>query len=145
MLRSIRCKACGELFNPHSKKQSYYSFECRYSAPAVYRFIAPDGRSYVGAVHGIRDRARHRIYRSNSRLLTAFEQYRPESFTFEVLERLPYRCSERELRKAEQKHIDRLRSCDPGMGFNIMSAVDGRPDPRGLEQHKAKTGDIEPA
>jgi hypothetical protein len=92
-------------------------------APAVYRFVSPDGRSYVGSVSDYRNRAANGIYRSNERLEAAFEQYPPESFVFEILERLSPGCSERELRKAEQRHINRLRSWKPESGFNMYPAI----------------------
>lgn len=88
-------------------------------APAVYRFICPDGRSYVGAVANERDRAKYGINRRNKLLDEAFERYPPEAWTYEVLERLWPGCSEQELRRAEQRHIDRLRTLDPEHGFNM--------------------------
>ncbi len=57
----ISCKACGQSFKPYNPMHV-----C----------------SYVGAVHCIRGRAKLGIYRSNARLIAAFEQYPPESFTF---------------------------------------------------------------
>lgn len=90
------------------------------SAPAVYRFICPDGRSYVGSVRN--GHSRTRIARSNSRLASAFKQYPLERWTYEVLERLPRGCSKLDLRAAEQRHIDRLRSWAPDAGFNINVA-----------------------
>jgi hypothetical protein len=117
------CKVCGRSFEA-SPRRRICSPECRNGrAPAVYRFVCPDGRSYVGAVGDSRNRAKQKIARSNSRLLTAFEQYPPETWTYEVLERLPLGCSKRDLREAEQRHIDRLRSWAPDVGFNIVSAV----------------------
>jgi hypothetical protein len=102
----------------------YCSDECRDAAraPAVYRFVSPDGRSYVGGVKDCRNRAKG-LQRSNARLLAAFEQHPPETFVYEVLEHLPPRSSERELREAEQRHIDRLRSWSPETGFNIHPAI----------------------
>jgi hypothetical protein len=55
------------------------------------------------------------------------------------LERLPPGCSRRTLREAEQRHIDRLRSWAPDLGFNIVPAVyegDG-PSQRTGRQFKA--------
>jgi hypothetical protein len=75
--------------------------------PAVYRFVCPDGRSYVGAAGNCRKRGR--INRSNARLRAAFELHPPETWTFEVLERLPPGCFTEALREAEQHHIDRTR------------------------------------
>ena len=118
------CKACGLTFNPYHGAL-YCSAECRNGAraPAVYRFICPDGRSYVGAVKDCRRRAERGIRRSNTRLLAAFKKHPPETFAYEVLEQLRPGCSERELREAEQRHIDRLRSWSPRAGFNIVPAV----------------------
>jgi hypothetical protein len=118
------CKACGLTFDPYHGAL-YCSDECRGSAraPAVYRFVCPDGRSYVGSVKDCRNRADNGLRRSNSRLLDAFEHYPPESFAYEALEQLRPGCSERDLREAEQRHIDRLRSWDSACGFNIVPAV----------------------
>jgi hypothetical protein len=88
-------------------------------APGVYRFICPDGRSYVGAVKNCRKRAKKGIARLNHRLAAAFEQYPPKDWTFEILEWLKPGCSNDQLRKAEQRHIDRLQSWLPDVGFNI--------------------------
>jgi len=85
----------------------------------VYRFIAPDGRSYVGAVRDGRNRAKHGIARTNQRLEEAFRQYPPETFRSEILEEVPGWPSRDELAKAEQRHINRLRSWDPKYGFNM--------------------------
>jgi len=89
------CKSCARPFaSMYGRK--YCSDECRRAkAPAVYRFISPDGRSYVGAVFDCRKRANNGIARSNPRLKAAFKQYPPETFTFEVLERLPRGCLDR--------------------------------------------------
>ena len=121
----ISCKACGRIFGPYHGA-IYCSPECRNSAkaPAVYRFICPDGRSYVGAVKDCRKRGEKGIQRSNGRLLTAFKKHPLKTFIYEVLERLPRGCSEQELREAEQRHIDRLRSWDSACGFNILPAIE---------------------
>jgi hypothetical protein len=87
----------------------------------VYRFVRPDGRSYVGAVGD--SRRRGSIQRPNVRLLAAFELHPPETWAFEVLERLPPGCSIPALREAEQRHIDRLRSWLPEFGINMAPAV----------------------
>lgn len=117
MSSKLTCKVCGKPFDPYNRRQLYCSPKCRDGNPSVYRFVSPDGRSYVGAVRDISKRADHGIKRSNSRPLAAFEQHPPESFAFEVLEQLPYGCSDLELHKAEQRHIDRLRSYEPEMGL----------------------------
>jgi hypothetical protein len=94
----------------------------RRPAPAVYRYICPDGRAYVGHTgnHHIRDR--HGLSRSNPWIAKAIEQYPLEKWTFEVLEELPPGCPKETLRRAEQKHIERLRSFLPEHGFNIHPA-----------------------
>lgn len=110
--------SCYQEFDLHHGRK-YCSWECgvtRARAPAVYRFVSPDGRSYVGSVKDCRTRAKSGIRRSNSRLKAAYEQYPPGS-------------SELALRKAEQKHINRLRSWSPECGFNILTAVKGRRGP----------------
>jgi len=87
--------------------------------PVVYRFICPDGRSYVGAVAD--GRGRHqRLGRMNSRIAAA--QAPADSWRFEILERLRPGCSRAELRAAEQRHVDRLMSWLPEHGFNIAPA-----------------------
>jgi hypothetical protein len=117
------CCACRRVFD-FSNGQSKFCPECQLAKfPIVYRFICPDGRSYVGSVADGRNRISCGISRSNSRLLAAFEQYPPESWVYEILEQLPPGCSERKLRNAEQRHIDRLRSWDPAVGFNMQPAV----------------------
>jgi hypothetical protein len=70
----------------------------------------------MSAASDCRTRAKSGIRRSNSRLKAAYEQYPPGS-------------SELALRKAEQKHINRLRSWSPECGFNILTAVKGRRGP----------------
>jgi hypothetical protein len=119
-----RCSACGRAFGPPYGMREYCSPECRLAKfPIVYRFICPDGRSYVGAVADGRYRGDRGIARLNSLLLDAFEQYPPESWSYEVLERLTPGCSWRDRREAEQRHIDRLRSWDPAFGFNMQPAT----------------------
>ena len=93
------CKACARMFTRgqiycteacrykfHLRVQVYCSDDCRFGAPApaVYRFVCPDGRSYVGSVKDYRNRAKKGLRRSNSRLIAAFEKYPPE-FVYEVL------------------------------------------------------------
>jgi hypothetical protein len=129
-----RCKACKQQFNSYDRLQ-FCSPECRAArAPAVYRFICPDGRSYVGSQKDCRKRANEGIQRHNTRLLAAFEKHPPETFVYEVLEYLPPGCTETMLRTAEQKHINRLRSWDSESGFNIVTAVKGGDGPA---QHAA--------
>jgi hypothetical protein len=122
MSEIINCKACGEPCASLAHNRLYCD-QCQCAkAPAVYRFVCPDDRSYVGAVSDIRRRADHGIQRSNTRLRLAFEQYPPETWRYEVLELLPPGCSKRKLHAAEQRHINRLRSCEPDSGFNVAPA-----------------------
>src|SRR6476620_9918210 len=121
-MKVIDCKACGRPC-ASSAPNRLYCDQCQCAkAPAVYRFVCPDGRSYVGAVSDIRRRADHGIQRSNTRLRLAFEQYPPETWRYEVLELLPPGCSKRKLHAAEQRHINRLHSCEPDSGFNVVPA-----------------------
>jgi hypothetical protein len=119
------CKACNcPLDAAAHRLRRYCSDDCRKRpAPAVYRFVCPDGRSYIGSASNSRTRFTYGIARSNSRLVRAYEQYSPETWTCEVLERLPPGCSTRDLRKAEQRHIDRLRAWSPDAGFNLAPAI----------------------
>jgi hypothetical protein len=84
--------------------------------------VCPDGRAYVGAVNNIRDRA-DKIGRSNLRMVDALKQYPPEMWAFEVPEQPQPGCSLRDLRIAEQRQMDRLRSWMPEHGFNMAPAV----------------------
>lgn len=92
-------------------------------APGVYRFICPDGRSYIGSASDCRRRDQSGLARSNSRLREAFEQWPPEQWRYVLLQRLPPACSRRELRAAEQRHIERLETWTHKGGFNMVPAV----------------------
>jgi hypothetical protein len=124
-VKVIACKTCQQPFTSSDGRRVYCDRpDCRRTkAPVVYRFVCPDGRSYVGAASDCRNRANHGVARSNTRLLAAYEQYPPETWTYEILERLVPGCSERELREAEQRHIDSLRSYAPEAGFNVLPAI----------------------
>ncbi len=91
------------------------------SNPAVYRFICPDGRSYVGSRKDITRREREGLdpYFSNPRILEALKKHPLKTWRFEILERLS---SDQDRHVAEQRHIDRLRTWDPQYGFNILPA-----------------------
>jgi hypothetical protein len=116
------CVACGVQFIPGRRKR-YCSKACRLApAPAVYRFLAPDGRSYVGSRADCRRREREGIGPNNNRLRAALAIYSADSWTFEILQVLPAGCSDQIRLRAEQHHIDRLRSWDPACGFNIIPA-----------------------
>jgi hypothetical protein len=87
-----------------------------------YRYVAPDGRCYVGSTSDIRKRDQRGIDRSNPWLREAFEAHPPETFRFEVLKTLPPGCSEQRMRRAEQRYINKFKSWDPAYGFNIFPA-----------------------
>jgi hypothetical protein len=119
-LKKIKfCAACGRL-----GVRKFCSDECRTRpAPAVYRFVCPDGRSYVGSSANHLTRNKNGLDRRNPWMIAAFEQHPPETWNFEVLEKLQPGCSKEDLREAEQRHIERLRSWDIEIGFNIYPAV----------------------
>ena len=80
------------------------------------------------------------LARSNARIDAALARYPAESWSYEVLETLQPGCSEQDLRTAEQKHIDRLRTWEPEHGFNATPAIwdgDG-PSQRAGRAHLAK-------
>jgi hypothetical protein len=121
--RLTNCKACGRPFRS-MRRRRYCSLECRRAkAPAVYRFVCPDGRSYVGSRRDIRHRRNEGVTDQNRRLAAALNQYSSDSWTYEVLEALPAGCSDKMRLAAEQRHIDRLRSWSPEAGFNAFPAV----------------------
>jgi hypothetical protein len=91
-------------------------------APVVYRFVAPDGRSYVGSVRCGQKRA-VALARSNARIRTALKDYPAATWFYEVLESFAPGCSKLALRAAEQWHIDQLRSWTPENGFNLAPAA----------------------
>jgi hypothetical protein len=91
-------------------------------APIVYRFIAPDGRSYVGSVRYGQNRAGS-LARGNTRIGIALKDYPATTWRYEELQSFAPGCSERELRSAEQRHIDRLQTLMPEHGFNMLPAV----------------------
>jgi hypothetical protein len=121
-----RCVACGEPLPPGSNARRVYCPEIcdhrRRPAPAIYRFVCPDGRCYVGHTgnHHIRDR--HGLSCSNSWIAETIATHPLETWTFEVLEDLPPGCSKETLRRAEQHHIEQLRSFLPEHGFNVWPA-----------------------
>jgi hypothetical protein len=123
MRRHITCATCCRSFAADHWLQKYCSQRCAVAkAPVVYRYICPDGRSYVGAVANEQYRFQNGIQRNNPLLREAFTQYPSETWTYEILERLRPGCSEDELRVAENHHINRLRTLDPKYGFNIYPA-----------------------
>ncbi len=125
-MSQLDCKSCGQPFTPPYGNQRNCD-EClqkiRAYSPAVYRWVAPDGRSYVGStVHSF---IRHTVGldRKNRRIDAALKEYPQETWAYEVLEQLDPECSEAELRLAEQQHIERLRTWMPEYGFNMTPAV----------------------
>ena len=74
-------------------------------APAVYQFVCPDGRVYVGSRANVLARKREGITATNSRLAAALVVYPAETWTFKVLEQLPGGCSKAIRLRAEQQHI----------------------------------------
>jgi hypothetical protein len=121
MIRSRLCKRCGRPFV--RTWCQYCSDECRVArSPAIYRFICPDGRSYVGSRNDCRARREQGIQGSNARLQTPLKQYPAHMWSYEVLQELRPGCLERERLILEQHHIDRYRALDPAYGFNILPA-----------------------
>lgn len=122
-----RCIACGRPLPAGSHGRRMFCPEVcghrKRPAPAVYRYTAPDGRSYIGSAGNIGKRDQRGLGRSNSWLIEAFVEYPPEMWTFEVLKMLPPGCSKQRLRRAEQRYIERYRSWSPEHGFNIFPAV----------------------
>ena len=87
----IRCPSCRKLV-PAYKNRIFCSALCKVRrAPVVYRFVCPDGRSYVAAAGDISNRNDKGIQRSNRRLEAAFKQYPPETWTFENSRAAAYR------------------------------------------------------
>ena len=137
------CRACHRRFVPQHGLQKYCSDSCRLCrAPAVYRFIAPDGRSYVGSRANWRPREHDGINpprrKINSRLAEALAQYPAKTWTFELLEQLPGGCSKTIRFRAEQQHINRLRSWDPAHGFNMNPADCDIASPECREAHRQR-------
>jgi hypothetical protein len=142
-IQTQTCLACRQSFVPSNGNRKYCSHNCRLCcAPAVYRFIAPDGRSYVGSRANWRPRQRDGINPSgrkiNPRLAEALAQYPAKTWTFELLEQLPGGCSKAIRFRAEQRHIDRLRSWDPAHGFNMDPADCASASPECREAHRRR-------
>jgi hypothetical protein len=120
MISERFCCSCGASIPRHGGRK--YCAECCHQA-AVYRFICPDGRSYVGSTHNLRARAVKGLLRSNRRIKAVIQKHPPETWRFEVLERLPSRRPFQEAVKAEQQHIERLGTLNPEHGFNVYAAA----------------------
>ena len=124
--QSRRCMACGGVLpaTPQGRLM-FCPTKCaprKRPAPAVYRFVCPDGRCYVGHTANHHKRDRRGLERSNLWIDEALLTYPPETWTYEVLEKLPPGCSKKTLCHVEQQHIERLRSWMPEHGFNIHPA-----------------------
>jgi hypothetical protein len=128
MMWTLHCKICGAVFDGH-RSRNYCSDLCQFgtteSGPAVYCFTCPDGRKYVGSRVNIRNRKQLGVHRphANPRVLKALKRYPPETWIFEILERMPRGILLEDLLRAEQRHIERLRSWNPLFGFNIFPAI----------------------
>jgi hypothetical protein len=116
-----KCPRCGAPCPTGYHK--YCSEECgRLKAPAVYRFVCPDGRSYVGS--RIDCRQMMGIQPSNARLRAALDKYPSDTWAFEILEQWPPAgCPRLQLRAAEQRHMKRPRTLEVEYGFNIWPAT----------------------
>lgn len=119
-------KYCVGCFSPlpdtgDGRRSKFCSVGChRRRAPAVYRWICPDGRSYIGSTPDCRTREQQGVGRKNKRLISAFVDHPPKLWAYEVLQRLPPGCSGRVLQEAEQIYIDKFRSYLPECGFNVQ-------------------------
>jgi hypothetical protein len=80
---ALPCPTRGQSF-PKYRRKKYCSDHCRIAkAPAVYRFVCPDGRSYVGSRLNIKNRERDGIGPQNLWLRKALKRHPPEAFRFE--------------------------------------------------------------
>ena len=84
-LSNRRGRTCAQWFEPPRRGQKIYcSKHCvTAKAPAVYRFICPDGRSCVGSRLKIKNRKRDGIGPQNPWLRKALKRHPPEAFRFE--------------------------------------------------------------
>jgi hypothetical protein len=126
MKRQTRvCRTCERPFVSYDGEggRTYCCTQCRRArSPAVYCFTCPDGRRYVGSRLDCRKREHEGIGHSNTRLRRALRTYPPKTWTYAVLQLLAPGCPVKALRRAEQQHIDRLRSWMPSRGFNVNPA-----------------------
>lgn len=86
------CLACGKPLPVGQGRKYCGPVSCaprKRPAPAVYRYVAPDGRSYVGSISDVRVRDRAGLARSNEWIDKALATYPLETWRFEILERLP--------------------------------------------------------
>lgn len=89
----------------------------------IYRYIAPDGRSYIGKT-GLQQGARAQQgagYRSSSRFWNAIQQYGWETFKYQVLAVVPKNLPNAEKRACllESRYIKEYRTLSPLFGFNM--------------------------
>jgi hypothetical protein len=117
------CPSCGGAVP--ARRRKYCGEDCRRQV-GVYRFVCPDGRSYVGSTHNLRIRPVNGLQRSNRRIAAALAKYPAETWRFEVLERLPPGRPFLEAIAAERRHIERLGTLNPEQGFNMRLAVPSR-------------------
>jgi hypothetical protein len=125
------CRACGEQFVLWRRTLKYCD-GCRTKYPGVYRYICPDGRSYVGSAWFLKLRPVNGLSRSNARIDAALKEYPAETRLFEILEVLTGLAAgdiHHGTLAAEQRHIDRLGTLNPDRGINVVSAMaaDRRP------------------
>jgi hypothetical protein len=121
-MSAATCRACGAQFDRRHRRNYCNDCHCQ---TAVYRFVCPDGRSYVGSTHDLGTRSVKGLLRNNRRIKAALEKYPPETWRFEILERLPSGRPFQEAVEAEQRHIERLGTLNPKRGFNVNAAVGG--------------------
>jgi len=104
---------------PHNSQQKYCTVICRTrSAPAVYRFVAPGGRVYVGSRANCRRREREGVRPYNARLRAALTVYPTGAWTFEILQALPVACPDEV----------RLRACRVNIGTTAQQWLAARDD-----------------
>jgi hypothetical protein len=121
------CHICGtHACGIQTARPRKYCGDCRTSPTVyVYRFICPDGRSYVGSntSYSSKIRAFEGLSRSNRRIKAISEIHPPNTWRFELLENLPLNCPYQEVLEAEQRQIDRLGTLDPERGFNMYRST----------------------
>ena len=122
-----QCAACGKFLPAGSHSRRMFCPEkCeprKRPAPAVYRFVAPDGRCYVGSVSDISKRNQRGLERSNPWIDEALLTYPSETWVYEVLENLPPGCSKETMFHAERKYMEQFRSWMKEHGFNMQRLV----------------------
>jgi hypothetical protein len=116
-MNQLACKSCGRQFMPPRGGCYRHCAECRSKikaySPAVYRWVAPDGRSYIGSTVHSFTRPAAGLDRKNRRIDAALKEYPPETWAYEVLERLDPGCPEAELRLAESETSEPASEPEP--------------------------------